>query len=502
MNGRKACKNDNEPDHDKFREQCGVLGVLCDDPGMNVASLVYTGLMALQHRGQEAAGIAVMRPGRPIFRYRDVGLVNDVLRPERITGILGNIALGHVRYGTVSSSTDVACAQPWLFESNEVNFAIAFNGTITNSPTLRKDFEARGHVFTTSVDTEVISHLIAATLELVDDWVEAIKVLMKTLDGSYAIIILTEQGDVYAFRDPRGYKPLCYGELTVGNGHETRVRVVASETCAIDALSGEVTGHVRPGEILHLRPTEPVVSEAWIPADRRALCQFEFVYFANNTSELDGISVYETRKRLGANLFKIAPVASDNAIVVPVPDSGRSAALGYAQASGLPLEEALIKNRYITRTFIMPGLDKRRSLVNLKLFPDKKTIRGRDIILIDDSIVRGTTTAKIVRMLKANGARSVHLRISCPPVRYPCFMGIDFPTRHELMASNHPVDEICRLLGADSLAYQTIDGLLDSIGLGRQDLCMACLDKVYPLKIPPCLEVLEETFARNRGSCG
>jgi amidophosphoribosyltransferase len=498
MNGTNVQPGQDKPEQDKFREQCGVLGIMCDDPGMNVAQFIYTGLMALQHRGQEAAGIAVMRPGRSIFRYRDVGLVNDVLSPEKITGLAGNIALGHVRYGTVSSSTDVACAQPWFFQSNEINFSIVFNGTITNYSALRKKLEEKGRVFTTAVDTEVISHLIAATHETNDDWVEIINILMKILDGSYAIIIMTEQGDLFGFRDPRGYKPLCYGEFVVENSHETRVQVLASETCAIDALSGNVMGHVKPGEIVHLQMNEPMRSESTIDSDRHAFCQFEFVYFANNTSELDGISVYETRKKLGANLFKIAPVISENAIVVPVPDSGRSAALGYAQASGLPFEEALIKNRYITRTFIMPGQDKRRSLVNLKLFPDKKTLKGKDVILIDDSIVRGTTTEKIVKLLKNNGARAVHLRISCPPIKYPCFMGIDFPTRHELIASSIPVDEICRKLGADSLAYQTMDGLVDSIGLGKNDLCMACLDKVYPLTTPPCLELLEETFTKNR----
>ncbi|MEX2682567.1 MAG: amidophosphoribosyltransferase [Candidatus Sigynarchaeota archaeon] len=500
MNDTNARSGQDNLEQDKLREQCGVLAIICDDPCMNVAQFIYTGLMALQHRGQEAAGIAVMRPGRPIFRYRDVGLVNDVLSPEKITGLSGNIALGHVRYGTVSSSTDVACAQPWLFQSNEINFAIVFNGTITNYSALRKRLEENGHVFTTSVDTEVISHLIADIHKKHGEWVEIINILMKTLDGSYAIVIMTEAGDLFGFRDPRGYKPLCYGEFTAGNGHETRLQILASETCAIDALSGKVMGHVKPGEIVHVQMNESLRSESTINCDRHALCQFEFVYFANNTSELDGISVYETRKKLGANLFKIAPVMSDNAIVVPVPDSGRSAALGYAQASGLPFEEALIKNRYITRTFIMPGQDKRRSLVNLKLFPDKKTLKGKDVILIDDSIVRGTTTEKIVRLLKNNGARSVHLRISCPPIKYPCFMGIDFPTRHELIASNHSVDEICRMLGADSLAYQTIDGLIESIGLGKNDLCMACLDKIYPLTSPPCMELLEETFTKNRQS--
>nr|MDO8111138.1 amidophosphoribosyltransferase [Candidatus Sigynarchaeota archaeon] len=491
-------QNDVQIGQDKFKEQCGVLGMLSDERIMNVAQFIYTGLMALQHRGQEAAGIAIMRQGRPIARYRDVGLVNDVLSPEKITGLLGNIALGHVRYGTVASSSNVQCAQPWFFQSNEVNFAIVFNGTITNYAPLRKRLEEKGHIFTTDVDTEVISHLIAANFETSADWIEIIKILMHILDGSYAIIIMTEQGDLYGFRDPMGFKPLCYGEFVAGNGDEARIQVMASETCAIDALSGKVLGHVMPGEIIHLEMGKPPHSEAIMRSERHALCMFEFVYFANNTSELDGISVYDVRKKLGKNLAKIDPVESTNAIVVPVPDSGRSAALGYSQASNIPFEEALIKNRYITRTFIMPGQDKRRSLVNLKLFPDKKTIKGKDIILIDDSIVRGTTTEKIVRLLKANGAKSVHLRISCPPIRYPCYMGIDFPTRHELMASCHPVDEICKKLGADSLIYQSMEGLIDSIGLQKEELCMACLDKDYPLKNPPCLDLLEETFTKNR----
>ncbi|NMC05855.1 MAG: amidophosphoribosyltransferase [Candidatus Lokiarchaeota archaeon] len=483
--------------HDKIREQCGVFGVVCDDGSKNVAQYVYSGLMALQHRGQEAAGIAVMRPNSPITCFKDCGLVNDVLRPDNIKGLFGNIALGHVRYGTVASSTP-ECAQPWFFESNEVTFAIVFNGTITNYAVLRKKLEEKGHIFTTEVDTEVISNLIASIHVTTKDWIAIIQSLMNLLDGSYAIIIMTSKGDLYGFRDPLGFKPLCFGEFSTSNGGESRVQVLASETCAIDALLGKVTGHVKPGEIVHARVGEGLHSEKVVSSPRRALCQFEFVYFANNTSELDGISVYDVRKKLGANLARLAPVSSNNAIVVPVPDSGRSAALGYAQASNLPLEEALIKNRYITRTFIMPGQDKRRSLVNLKLFPDKRTIAGKDIILIDDSIVRGTTTEKIVRMLKANGARSVHLRISCPPIKFPCYMGIDFPTRQELMASYHSVDEVCKMLGADSLAYQTMEGLMESIGLTKNELCCACLDRDYPLKSQPVLDDLEQTFTGKR----
>ncbi|MHA1368711.1 MAG: amidophosphoribosyltransferase [Promethearchaeota archaeon] len=482
----------------KPRESCGVFGIICDDPNQNVAKYVYTGLMALQHRGQEAAGIAVTSPQDTITCFKDLGLVNSVLAPAKIRGLLGNMAIGHVRYGTVASSSNVECAQPLLFKSNEVNFALVFNGTITNYADIRKKLEDRGHVFTTKVDTEVIAHLIASTHSVTENWVEIFSILMKILDGSYSIIILTEQGDMFGVRDPLGFKPLCYGEFDIGKEETTKARIIASETCAINALNGKILGHVKPGEIIHVEMDNEIHSEAIIKSPNRAFCQFEFVYFANAASMLDGISVYEVRKRLGRNLAKLAPVESDKAIVVPIPDSGRSAALGYAQELGLPFEEALMKNRYITRTFIMPGQDQRRSLVNLKLFPVKEMIEGKDIILIDDSIVRGTTTQKIVRLLKNNGAKSVHLRISCPPVKYPCYMGIDFPTSRELIASNHSVDEICEILGADSLVYQTIDGLVESIGLPKNELCMACLDKKYPLKNISNLEIIEKSFLHER----
>ena len=485
-------------DLEKPHEQCGVLGITCDDPSQNVAKYIYTGLMALQHRGQEAAGIAITRPRDSIECYKDIGLVNEVLAPSKIRGLLGNIALGHVRYGTVASSSNVECAQPLFFKSNEVNFAIAFNGTITNYSILRKKLEEKGHIFTTEVDTEIIAHLIASTHAITEDWIEIFSILMKILDGSYSIIVMTETGDLFGVRDPLGFKPLSYGEFIAGTENEARVQVLASETCAIDALNGKVLGHVKPGEIVHLEMDNAIHSEAIIKHPNKAFCQFEFVYFANAASELDGISVYDVRKKLGAYLAKIAPIESNNAIVVPVPDSGRSAALGYAQEAGIPFEEALMKNRYITRTFIMPGQDNRRSLVNLKLFPVKEMIKGKDIVLIDDSIVRGTTTQKIVKLLKANGAKSVHLRISCPPVKYPCYMGIDFPTRKELIAANHSIDEIKKILGADSLVYQTIEGLTKCIGINSTNLCKACLDKKYPLKNPPALDLLEETFTNNR----
>ncbi|MHA1681411.1 MAG: amidophosphoribosyltransferase [Promethearchaeota archaeon] len=482
---------------DKPREQCGVLGILCDDDSHHVAKYIYTGLMALQHRGQEAAGIAVTDPRNSITVFKENGLVNAVLTPSKIRGLLGNVALGHVRYGTVASSS-VENAQPFLYESNEVNFAVIFNGTITNYEVLRKSLEEKGHIFTTDVDTEVIANLVAATHVATNDWTEIFSILMKILDGSYSIVIMTENGDIYGIRDPLGFKPLCIGEFYIGNEEKVKACIISSETCAIDALSGKVLSHVKPGEIVHIELDNTTHTEAVIKSPHKAFCQFEYVYFANAASELDGISVYQVRKRLGANLAKIAPVDSDNAIVVPCPDSGRSAALGYAQESGVPFEEGLMKNRYITRTFIMPGQDKRRSLVNLKLIPVRKIIQGKDVILIDDSIVRGTTTKKIVKMLKEHGARSVHLRISCPPVKYPCYMGIDFPTRKELIAANNTVEEICAKLGADSLVYQTMEGLIKAIGKDGNSLCKACLDKQYPLKTPPQLDVLEEQFSSNR----
>nr|MDO8119591.1 amidophosphoribosyltransferase [Candidatus Sigynarchaeota archaeon] len=483
---------------EKPRENCGVLGIVCDDPSQNVAQYIYTGLMALQHRGQEAAGIALTKPRSKITCFKDIGLVDEVFKPQRIRGLFGNIAVGHVRYGTVASSSDVECAQPFLFESNEITFALVFNGTITNYSKLRKDLESKGHIFHTSVDTEVIAHLIASTHTATNDWNEIFKILMKLLDGSYSIVVMTEDGDLFGFRDPLGFKPLSYGRFYTGDDEERIVHVIASETCAINAFSGETLGHVKPGEIVHIEMDNKIHTEAIFNGPQRAFCQFEFVYFANTASELEGISVYEVRKKLGARLAREYPVKSENAIVVPVPDSGRSAALGYAREAGIPFEEGLMKNRYITRTFIMPGNDKRRSLVNLKLFPVKHAIQGKDVILIDDSIVRGTTTEKIVRLLKQNGARSVHLRISCPPVKYPCYMGIDFPTTDELIASNHTVEEIRIKLGADSLAYQSMEGLFECIGMEADQMCKACLDMKYPLKHPPNLELLKKDFAKDR----
>ncbi|MBD3186990.1 amidophosphoribosyltransferase [Candidatus Bathyarchaeota archaeon] len=482
---------------EKPREHCGVLGILCDDKSQHVAKYVYTGLMALQHRGQEAAGIAITDPYKPITVIKENGLVNSVLKPSKIRGLLGNVALGHVRYGTVASSS-VENAQPFLYESNEVNFAIAFNGTITNYNILRKKLESKGHVFTTDVDTEVIATIIAATHAVTHDWTEIFTILMKILDGSFSIILMTENGDLYALRDPLGFKPLCIGSFMIGDEEKIEVKVLASETCAIDALSGRVLAHVKPGEIVHVEYNNGIHTETILKAPQKAFCFFEFVYFANAASELDGISVYDVRKRLGAILARKNRINSDNTIVVPCPDSGRSAALGYAQSAHLPFEEGLMKNRYITRTFIMPGQDQRRSLVNLKLTPVKKIIKGKDVILIDDSIVRGTTTRKIVRLLKQHGARSVHLRISCPPIRYPCYMGIDFPTREELIAANLTVDEICKNIGADSLVYQEMDGLLEAIGIDATGLCTACLNSKYPLKNPPQLEILEDSFTKNR----
>ncbi|MHA1734229.1 MAG: amidophosphoribosyltransferase [Promethearchaeota archaeon] len=509
---RHACSlgvNDLYPAHplpfDKPREACGVFGVSASDHGYQVSPTIYHGLMALQHRGQEAAGLAVTNGNRKIRVYKNNGLVAEALTIKLLDRAWGNVGIGHVRYGT-AGSTDLKNAQPYVFKSNQTQFSLAFNGNIANYDQLKRQLQMKGRIFQTDSDTEVIAKIIASTSIGTEDWVENLKLMTKFLDGSYSLLFLSRDGDIYAIRDPLGFKPLCYGVISeFGDGNE--INVVSSESCAIDSTGGRLLGDVRPGEILHLDQANEVHREAVVssPTGRRALCQFEFVYFARPDSVIDGISVGKVRERLGRNLARTHPVDSDNAVVVPVPDSGRSAALGYALESGHPYAEGLMKNRYVWRTFIQPGQAKRLSMVRQKLNPIKYIVKGKEVILIDDSIVRGTTMSQIVKLLRDAGAKKVHVRSSCPEVREPCYMGVDFPTKQELIVGcaerAHPddyIDLVCEQIGADSLGYQTIDGLVNAIGLSRSELCLACLNGDYPLRQAPEVLSLEETFSQNR----
>jgi len=494
----------------KPREHCAIFGVTCNDIGYSISKLLYQGLIALQHRGQESSGISVLKTGGTINTYKKSGLVSQVLESKILSQYWGNVGIGHNRYATTGAigykSTDYM--QPFHFKNNQIEFSMAFNGTISNFAEIRKKMDDMGRVFITDTDTEVMAQLIGSIALGTEDWPEILKMTSKLLDGSYSLLLMTSEGDIYAMRDPLGFKPLCIGEL---KSEKRNIYFVASESCAIDVVGGNFLRDVEPGEILHLSHQKDIHSELVIKSSRTALCQFEFVYFARPDSIIDGVSVAEARLRLGANLAKKDPILKnpeikENAIVVPVPDSGRSVAVGYAKEAELPYLEGLMKNRYVHRTFIMPGQQKRKIAVKEKLNPIKSVVSGKDVILLDDSIVRGTTTQQIVSMLKEKGgAKRVHLRVSCPPIISPCYMGIDFPTTDELIAgkfqnyyAENYLEEIRKKIGADTLLYQTIDDLTEAIGKKKNQLCLACLTGDYQLKSVQKLAEMEKSIVRSR----
>jgi amidophosphoribosyltransferase len=493
-----------------LQENCAIFGVTCNDIAFSVSKLLYQGLIALQHRGQESTGISVLKTGGHIHTYKKNGLVSRVINNQVLSQYWGNVGIGHNRYATTGAtgykSTDYI--QPFHFKNNEIEFSMAFNGTIANFSEIKDSMDEMGRVFTTDTDTEVLAQLIGSIALGTEDWPEVLKLASKLLDGSYSLILMTDQGDIYAMRDPLGFKPLCVGEL---KNSRRNLYFVASESCAIDVVGGRLIRDVEPGEIVHLSHQKDIHSEVILKSKRTALCQFEFVYFARPDSIIDGVSVAEARLRLGMNLAKKDPILKvpeikDDAIVVPVPDSGRSVAVGYVKESGLPYLEGLMKNRYVHRTFIMPGKAKRKIAVKEKLNPIKSVVEGKDVILLDDSIVRGTTTQQIVSLLKdKGGAKRVHLRISCPPIISPCYMGIDFPTKKELIAGRFQklhgkdyIEEIRKKIGADTLIYQTVDDLIKAIGKSESQLCLACLTGNYPLKSVRKLAEMEESIVASR----
>ncbi len=478
---------------DKPKEHCAVFGVTSDDITFSISKFLYTGLISLQHRGQESTGISILKTGGSIFTYKRKGLVSKVLSKEKLSRFWGNVGIGHNRYATTGSEEFYSSEyiQPYHFQNNEIEFSFAFNGTIANYINIRDNMEKKGHIFATNTDTEVMAQLFASLSLTNKKWKEILKEASNILDGSYSLVLLTSNGRIYAMRDPLGFKPLCIGELKTNKGN---FYFIASESCAIDSVGAQFIRDIRPGEIIHLDYKKGIHSDLVIKSNKTAVCQFEFVYFARPDSVIDGVSVAQARFRMGQNLAKIDPKLKDpefrkNAIVVPVPDSGRSASVGYANEANLPYIEGLMKNRYIWRTFIMPGQQKRKAAVKEKLNPIKSVVNGKDVILIDDSIVRGNTTKQIVRLIKNAGASSVNVRISCPPVINACYMGIDFPTTNELIAGRNLekygikqyIEKIREIIGADSLLYQTIEGLEEAIGL-KSELCKACLTGRYPLK--------------------
>jgi len=449
------------------KHYCGVFGVYGHQ---NAAELTYYGLYALQHRGQESAGI-VSCDRRQFRVHRGMGLVSQIFNADVLQTLSGSMALGHTRYSTTGSS-HLRNAQPLTADCVRGQIAIAHNGNLTNAETLRREMEREGAIFQSSSDTEVILHLLArapgAALE------EQITWALRRVTGAFSLLILTPDA-MYAIRDPYGFRPLTLGRL--GEAH-----IVASETCALDLLEAAWTRDVEPGEIL-------IVSDAGLrsvrpfPPAERLQCVFEYVYFARPDSILWGRNVHTVRKALGRQLAREYPVAAD--IVIPVPDSGISAALGYSEESGTPYETGLIRNHYVGRTFIEPKQGIRHFGVKVKLNPMREMLEDRRVVVVDDSIVRGTTSRKIVKMIQGSGAREVHMRISSPPIQWPCYYGIDTPTRKELIASSHAPEEIRRYLGADSLGYLSLDGMLKATGAEPAHFCHACFTGNYRVGIEP-----------------
>ncbi len=461
-------------DVDGPTEKCGVVGISLSD--RQAARPLYYSLYALQHRGQEAAGI-VTHDGFQQHSHVELGLVGDAFDPEDLSGLNGTTGIGHVRYPT-AGGLDEGCAQPFTVSFKSGALGLAHNGTLVNADEVRDELAAVGHAFTTDSDTEVIAHDLARNL-LDADVIEAVRRTMERIHGSYSLTIAHDDR-VMAVRDPGGNRPLCIGELDDGY-------VIASESAVVDTLDGDLVRDVHPGELVILdRDGAGFESHQLLERDRTAHCFFEHVYFARPDSMIDGTLVYETRRDLGARLW--ADHGIDTDVVMPVPDSGRAFASGYAEAaaedgSEVDFAEGLMKNRYVGRTFIMPTQDERERAVRLKLNPIKSTVEGRTVTLIDDSVVRGTTSTQLISLLRDVGAAEVHLRIGSPPIAAPCYLGIDMATREELIAAGRSVEGIREVIGADSLAYLSPDAVADAIGTGRENLCMGCVTGEYPYDV-------------------
>jgi amidophosphoribosyltransferase len=467
---------------DHFHDQCGLFGVFGHP---EAAHLAYMGLYALQHRGQESAGIAA-GDGESLRLEKGMGLVNDVFTERRLASLPGDRAIGHVRYST-SGDTVASNAQPYLIDCHRGPIAVGHNGNLVNARILRRELEAAGSIFQSTSDTEVILHLYARShRERLED---AIAASLYKVMGAYSLVFLTREALVAA-RDPWGFRPLVLGRL---NG----AAIVASETCALDLVDAEYVRDVEPGEVL-VADAEGVHSFKPFPPEPAAHCVFEHVYFARPDSLVFGRGVLESRLRLGRQLALESPADAD--VVCPVPDSGMGAALGFARGSGLPFEWGLIRNHYVGRTFIQPRQTERSLGVKIKLNPVRHVIEGRRVVLIDDSIVRGTTSRKIVRMVREAGAREVHMRISSPPTTGPCYYGIDTPLKSELIASSHSVEEIRRFIDADSLAYLSHEGLLRAVDdeAGRRH-CTACFSGRYPVAVTVPDESQLRLFEKARG---
>jgi amidophosphoribosyltransferase len=452
---------------DKFREECGVVAIYGHP---EASKLAYLGLYALQHRGQESAGISTS-DGNQIHTHKAMGHVADIFTNKVLAELPGDHAIGHTRYST-AGDTVVLNAQPFSVACSKGLIAVAHNGNITNAQELRRDLEARGAIFQASSDTEVILHLVAHSSERT--LAGALRDALLQLEGAFSLVFLAQDRIIVA-RDPHGFRPLAMGQR--GAAGKKHCYVFASETCAFDLLDTVYMNDVQPGEMVIVGP-EGVTRERYAPAQPLSQCVFEHVYFARPDSLVFGRPVQQSREMLGRLLAREAPADAD--IVVPVPDSGVAAALGYSAESGLPYRQALIRNHYVGRTFIEPSQAIRDFGVKLKLNPVRHLLEGKRVILVDDSIVRGTTSRKIVRMVRQAGAREVHMRISCPPTISPCFYGVDTPNKSELIAANNSTEQIRRFVEADSLSYLSLRALKEAVGDTRHEFCYACYTGDYP----------------------
>ena len=461
-------------DDDSPREECGVFGVFA--PGEDVARLTYFGLFSLQHRGQESAGIMVS-DGERIKWYKEMGLVTQVFDERTLSQLHGHIAIGHTRYSTTGSSI-LRNAQPLHCAWGDGTIAVAHNGNLINTEELRAEMEAQGVPFGTTNDSEVIARMVATQQD--KSLEDAVAHTMTRLRGAYSVALLTEDA-LIGIRDPYGVRPLCLGLL------DNKHYVLASETCALETIGAVYIREVEPGEMIIIDKNGMRERQA-VPREKHATCLFEFIYFARPDSSMYGRGLHDCRRRMGQELSREHPVPGAH-MVMPIPDAATPAAIGFAEASGIPYGEGVVKNRYIQRTFIQPDQRMREAGVRMKLMPIKEALAGKRVVMVDDSIVRGTTTGQVVKRLFDAGAAEVHVRITAPPVQYPCFYGIDMANQDDLVAANHTVEQIREMIGATSLGYLSLGGVCKAIGIHKDKFCRACFDGKYPIEIPPHVRV-------------
>ncbi|MBI5397278.1 MAG: amidophosphoribosyltransferase [Verrucomicrobia bacterium] len=470
------------------REACGIFGIYGHP---NAAELTYYGLYALQHRGQESAGI-VTSDGQQMLFHKSMGLVFQVFNENVLRGLKGHIAMGHVRYSTTGSS-HLANAQPLIADTGRGSIAVGHNGNLVNAERLRDELEQQGSIFQTTTDSEIVLHLMAHGMK--DDSQSNLVDSLRKLQGAFSLVIMTET-ELIGVRDPFGFRPLCLGKMISPLGDGATAWVLASESCALDQIQATFVRDIEPGEIVIIDQNGVRSVKPFGEQERHALCIFEFVYFARPDSNIHGQTIHKVRVRLGQEMAREHPVKAD--IVIPVPDSGNSAALGYSQESGIAYEMAFVRNHYIGRTFLQPSQLIRDFSVRVKLNLIKDLVRDRRVVVVDDSIVRGTTSRARITELREAGAKEVHLRVSCPPHKWSCHYGIDFPQRTQLMAANNTIDEIKEFLGVDSLGYLSVEGMIRATGLPASEFCAACYTGEYPVKIDETFDKLILEKRRHR----